>query len=460
MPDSEELDNILNELREKNEKEDKSEPAFTLNEPEEKPTAEEPVEELEPEIVEEKPEKIEEADESIDSHIDSFNVQKEEKKPMPDKKEKAPKSKKNKIPFLAAICILAIVIIVCIFVMVNKGVESEETTTAPTVTQAVSEEVTAAPLPTTNPLTGEDDFREKAVGKRPVACVVENAQAARPQWGINDSTNPPDIIVEGEVEGGETRMLWLYADYKSLPSQIGPMRSARPPYIKFSELFDAIFVHWGMSKTKKGTSYIGANTVFRKDNVDHINQMTFSGVALFGRDGSRGVSTEHTGVLYGDKLAEAIKHEGFRTKAKQDHYTKFNFGDDVQLANPASSLALTFSKRTHTRDWSYNESDKMYHSNDYATDVARKNLLVLFDTTEYVAKENYKNSYTEVYCNYGLAGGKGTLCTNGTSQDITWAVENGVLAVKDSDGNAVTLNKGTTWIGYASSNNGGSVTVK
>ena len=87
----------------------------------------------------------------------------------------------------------------------------------------------------TNPLTGESDFNEKAVGKRPIACVVENSVSARPQWGIADSKNPPDIIVEGEVEGGETRMLWMYADYTAVPSQIGPMRSARPPYIKFSD---------------------------------------------------------------------------------------------------------------------------------------------------------------------------------------------------------------------------------
>ena len=58
-------------------------------------------------------------------------------------------------------------------------------------------------------------------------------------------------------------MLWMYADYTAVPSQIGPMRSARPPYIKFSELFDAIFLHWGQSQTKRGTNYIGANTILR-----------------------------------------------------------------------------------------------------------------------------------------------------------------------------------------------------
>ncbi|MBP8775351.1 MAG: DUF3048 C-terminal domain-containing protein, partial [Eubacterium sp.] len=59
--------------------------------------------------------------------------------------------------------------------------------------------------------------------------------------------------------------------------------------------------------------------------------------------------------------------------------------------------------------------------------------------------------------NYKLAGGKGKLATNGTVIDINWSVNNGVLVIKDTNGNDVKLNVGTTWIGYASSNNGGSV---
>jgi hypothetical protein len=226
-------------------------------------------------------------------------------------------------------------------------------------------------------------------------------------------------------------------------------------------MFDSIFIHWGMSKTKRGTNYIGANTVFRQDNVDHINQMTYSGsVSLYGRDSSRGGAVEHTGVLYGKNINDAIKELGFRKTAKQDKYTKFSFADDVKLADSGNSLALTFSGRTHTRDWSYNSNDGMYHTSDFRTDVARKNLIVLFDKTEYISKPNYKNSYTEVYLDYKLAGGKGKFLTNGTSEDITWSVEKGLLVIKDKDGKEISLNKGTTWIGWASNNNGGSVTVK
>lgn len=447
MPDSNELDDILKEIKNMN-----SENGDSSEQPQ-------PKEEFNPELrVEEAAASAPEEKELPD--VDLFSVEnnpaKEEEK-MPENK----KEKRNIRPIIyfavAVVIILGIVVAAVYFTHKDKPeAQAPETTAAPPVT----EQITDAPVSKVNPLTGDADFSEEAVGKRPIACVVENASAARPQWGINDSKNPPDIIVEGEVEGGETRMLFMYADYTAVPSQIGPMRSARPPYIKFSELFDAIFIHWGQSQTKKGTAYIGANTVFRVDNVDHINQMTYSGVALFGRDGSRGVSTEHTGVLYGSKIAAAIEGEGFRTEADDAHYTKFNFAnEEIKVSDTqCSTLSLKFSSRTSSRDWTFSDEDKMYHTSDYRTDVARKNLLVLFDTTEYIAKANYKNSgSSEIYCNYNLAGGSGKLASNGTVVDINWTVDNGVLVIKDTAGNDVSLNVGTTWIGYASSNNGGSV---
>ena len=148
----------------------------------------------------------------------------------------------------------------------------------------------AKPEPVRNPLPGSEKFDSAAQGIRPVALVVENAPDARPQWGMTDKKYSPDIILQGEVEGGITRTLWFYADYNKLPKKIGPMRSARPPYIKFSELFDAIFIHWGQSSSS--SEYKGANTVFKEDKVDHINQMTYKGkVYLYTRDNSRDVSS-------------------------------------------------------------------------------------------------------------------------------------------------------------------------
>ena len=56
---------------------------------------------------------------------------------------------------------------------------------------------------TRNPLTGLK-MKESAIGKRPVAFMVENTPPARPQWGMDDVNYAPDIILEAEVEGGIT----------------------------------------------------------------------------------------------------------------------------------------------------------------------------------------------------------------------------------------------------------------
>lgn len=373
-----------------------------------------------------------------------------------DEDDYEPDDKKKKIIIIVIAALIAVALIVGgVFALTKNKNNEPETTTAPIVTE--TKPVTQAPVKVYNPLTGMDSYNESALGKRPVACVVENAAAARPQWGIADGKNPPDIILEGEVEGGETRMLWFYADYTSMPKQIGPVRSARPPYIKFSQLFDAVFIHWGQSSSKG--SYVGADSIFKTDNIDHINQMAFSdSVGLFGRDSSRGVSSEHTGVLHGDKVAAAIEKAGFRTEVNENKFTQFSFNEEDKAVGTekCTVFALTFSKNTKTRDWTYNADDKMYHSSDYKTDVARKNLLVLYDTTQYVGKENYGGSgKTEIYCNYGLNGGSGKLVSLGTITEIKWSVENGVLVIKNTDGSKVNLNSGTTWIGYGSSNNGG-----
>ena len=369
-------------------------------------------------------------------------------------------------------------------------------------------------VPPHNSLTGAteaDGYDTAADKQRVVAFVVENAPDARPQWGMDDENYPPDIVLEGEVEGGITRMLWMYADYNKLPEQIGPTRSARPPYIKFSELFDSIFIHWGQSHSKG--DYVGAKTVFKNDDVDHIDQMSYSGdVELYGRDSSRGVSSEHTGVIYGDKVADAIKGEGFRTEPVE--YTKLRFNQTEVPAGetPAANVGVTYSDRSfEDSHWVYNEEDGLYHTSDFENDFTRENLLILSDETEYITKDNYAgpgSTGSVTYCDYKLGGGLGKYFSKGTVKDIAWVVLDDKLILIDPDKTVSTqddidaikeankaaleedenanqvfvetpekqedesdddvaakslvsqnLNKGRTWIGWISSNNGGNVSV-
>ncbi|MBQ6216501.1 MAG: DUF3048 domain-containing protein [Erysipelotrichaceae bacterium] len=308
---------------------------------------------------------------------------------------------------------------------------------------------------TRNPLTGLK-MKESAIGKRPVAFMVENTPPARPQWGMNDKNYAPDIILEGEVEGGITRTMWLFADFTSLPEQIGPMRSARPPYVRFSELFDAIYVHWGQSDS--AGSYIGASDVIARDGVDNINQLQYRGyVQLFGRDRTRDVAIEHTGVVYTDKLPQAIEEYGYRTERNNDNFTSFEFTDEATTVSdtPCNEMVITISDRSWVKHWKYNKTDQLYHTDDFENDLTRKNILVLYDYTEYITKPGAYFSY----CNYQMISGEGKYATQGTVEDISWEVVKGKLVIKNSKGEVIALNRGKTYIAWISQNLGGNIQI-
>ena len=311
-----------------------------------------------------------------------------------------------------------------------------------------------------NPLTGISGFDRAKVGKRPVAIVVENTPDARPQWGIDDPEYSPDIILEAEVEGGITRTLWFFADMDKLPERVGPLRSARPPFIEFSQLFDAIYVHIGMSHS--AGHYYGADSLFEDRKIDHLDGIYGSKNGLFDQDKTRNVAIEHTSFLYGIKLPAELKEKGFRMDAKKENYTKLPFIQGAkyhgQVFTPVQEINVTFSDHTNTRYWTWNESDGKFHTQDFATDVARDNLIILMDETKYWEVPGYMGVGV-TYCDYLLAGGDAKIASQGQVVDVKWAVKDGKLEFTDAEGNKVWLPAGKSWIGWASSNEGGSVQV-
>lgn len=339
-----------------------------------------------------------------------------------------------KILALVMMLIMALTLFGC-----SKEVEEPETTTTETTTQYI---------PPTNSFTGLE-IDESQKGKRPISVVVENHSDARPQWGIGSS----DIICEGEVEGGITRMLWVYSDYSSIPSQIGPLRSARPSFVEFSSFFDSIFIHWGGSHSK--ADYIGGYETIKSLGIDDIDGM--SGGALFGRDNSRKVSSEHTGIMKVAALEDVIDSKGFRKTMDEDKIIKLNFNESILDAGTiaANSVSIKFSSRTKTRDFSFNTEDKLYHTGDWKTDVTFSNLILLKADSKYITTPY--NGSTTTYLNYSWTSGTGVYVSNGKACDITWSVDNGVLSIKDASSNPISINKGKSYIGFVSANHEGSV---
>ena len=419
------------------------------------PKADEP--EYEEEYEEEYPEENAEAESS--QQDDKDNIYFSEMAEQVD--EKKPKKKGKTIAIVLVVLALVVAIAVGVYFYFFNGNKQDEATTATKAqaTEAVSE---TSPLGPQNPLTGEAGYDESALTQRPVAVVVENeysTSSVRPQWGLADA----DIVLEGESEFS-TRMLLFWADYNKVPEQVGPARSARPPFIHFSQLFDAVFIHAGLSHSKD--NYVGADEVFKNENVDHINLLSFSeSSSYFHRDKSRTSTIEHTGCLMGAHTAEMLQKSKINLKLNESKFTKLQFNDEAKAlsSNTANEVSFKWSKGYCPKlgKYTYNAEKHKYTTTDFdskygTSGVEWENLIFLLDETEYIVKHNYKHAgNSETYCNYNLSGGKGIVCSEGTCVEITWGVKDGKLWMKDAQGNEVKLNPGKSYIGYGSSNHGG-----
>ena len=109
----------------------------------------------------------------------------------------------------------------------DADTEKENMTEMETETEVVEMPVTPGH---TNLLTGLATLTDEAVGKRPVAVMVNNTKASFPQYGIAQA----DIIFEVPVEGAETRFMAMYGDYTQVP-KICSVRSCRMYFPEFSD---------------------------------------------------------------------------------------------------------------------------------------------------------------------------------------------------------------------------------
>ncbi len=351
--------------------------------------------------------------------------------------------KKILIIVIVVIVLLAAFVGVYFGMFYNPGSTEEETTDEEVETIEIEEEKE----PVINPLTGEDGFNEKALGQRYVSVVVENSAAARPQYNMESA----DVICEVEVEGGITRMLWVFADMTSLPEKVGPVRSARPVLIDMAGWFGSIFIHYGGSHSE--SNYTGAYELISSRGVNDIDGMSVS--SCFKRTSDK--KSPHNAALLGDKLVSAINKKGYSTTGSENVFTPSFYEDLTAVSEKgAQNVSVTISSVTDTHKFTYNSEKGVYvNSSDYGKKIKFANLVVLETSTSYVSTSSY------TYCLYNNlgAGGKGTLVSGGAAADITWSVENGALVLKDASGNDLQLNTGKTWVALVSNNHGGKISI-
>ena len=125
---------------------------------------------------------------------------------------------------IAALLSLTVLLAAC-----KKSGDTISTSTA----ESTPATVEATPAPTelppyeANVLTGEPKGADYPEGQRITAVMVNNIVAARPQRGLSKA----DILFEIKVEGGITRFMPVFTDYKTV-GEVGPVRSGRDQFFR------------------------------------------------------------------------------------------------------------------------------------------------------------------------------------------------------------------------------------
>lgn len=297
-----------------------------------------------------------------------------------------------------------------------------------------------------NLLTGMNDLSDGAVGKRPVAVMVNNVEKAMPQYGVSQA----DVIFEIPVEGDATRFMALYADYTQLP-KICPIRSCRYYFPAISQGFDAFYVNWGIDDTV--AEYLASL------NMDQIEGITNTG-GMFGRDQEKldqGYPLEHTGYFDGTKLAAYVESNGIRTDLSEDKKgTAFQFnGVEAQVkpeGNDCTKVQIEFGAQSSA--FTYDAEKKVYlkqingsaqKDGKTGEQLAFTNVFVL--ETDISVRDDI--GHKEIDWD-GAKNAKGYYVSNGGVQEISWSKEQGneksYLKFYDKAGKEIQINRGKSYI--------------
>lgn len=276
------------------------------------------------------------------------------------------------------------------------------------------------------------------INQRPVVGVmVENSMAARPQAGLSQA----GVIFEAIAEGGITRFLALYQDQQ--PTNIGPVRSARPYYVQWNESFHAAYVHAGGSQD--------ALANIKTWGVQDINQ--FAG-GPFRREGSR--AAPHN--LYSSvvDLANVATTRGYKSE-----FTSIDRKKPAPLKAPtASSIDISISSADFNSNFLYDVASNSYKRSEGGAPQIDANTSTQLSPNVVVVmivplSAGAKTSQGGAYSNYNpLGSGQAYIFQDGGVTIGNWnkAENRSQITFTDQSGTPVKLNPGQTWLTALSNN--------
>ncbi len=287
-----------------------------------------------------------------------------------------------------------------------------------------------------------------AGGTRPVAVMVENSFAARPQSGLNLA----DVVFEIVDEYGITRFIAIYNSNNAL--QVGPVRSTRPYYAEIARGFDPIYAFFGTYPECYGLVEDMGMYVLSAMS-DRSGNSSITGQAPYWRDWKRSRIQEHTAFMSVASLREKAGQIGYPLEGNG---IPFSYKTDAPESSRGNITNIhvdfsthAFAPRGFDLNYIYNRSGNYYLRNmggkahlDYNTgqQIAVKNVVVMVtDIQGPLDKYGHMSVRTT---------GNGLVFVFQDGNAIQGSWQRGSIyepyVFKDNSGKTISFNGGNTWI--------------
>lgn len=221
----------------------------------------------------------------------------------------------------------------------NEGPQETGDATEPT---SIVEPIAPTPLPYDAPLTGLK--LETAADARPIAVMINNFAAARPQSGLTNA----DVIWEVLAEGGITRLIAIFQSTSALTDTIGPVRSIRPYLIDIGDSFGAVLAHAGASND--------GYAILQRQGKPYLDEISNAG-SYFWRSKER--KAPHNLYSNLEKLRAGAEKKKYSSDKSVAPYT-FEENGSTEAGVPASSITVSFLLKNYKVGYTYDGASDLY----------------------------------------------------------------------------------------------------
>lgn len=271
--------------------------------------------------------------------------------------------------------------------------------------------------------------------KYPVAVMIDNKEEAWPWSGLSYA----GLVYEAPVEGGITRFLAVYTTDKNI-EKIGPVRSARPYYLDWTEELGAILAHVGGSPA--ALNLIQGSEKFRSLDLDEYRW----GGIYFWR--SRDRIAPHNTYTSSELLDKAREEK----KKDKPEFKEWEFKSDAFSSERGDVEEIKIKLSIYPQYdaiWEYDKDKNEYRRKvlgKYAKDedgrmILAKNIAVLATDIEIIDAISRRDITT-------MGSGDALIFQDGKKIEARWEKQSADARVFffDLNGNEIKFNRGTSWV--------------